>query len=113
MIYLHERKKLHRDIKAGNILLDIKGITKLADFGVSTQLRNTQQYKETVIGTPFWMSPEVISNSKYGPKTDIWSLGVILYELVFGRLPWDGKDEKALLTNILSQKLKFPSTISP
>jgi len=88
LIYLHKRKKLHRDIKAGNILLDVNGNTKLADFGVSTSLASTCGYKDSVIGTPFWMSPEVISNSKYGPKTDIWSLGITAIELAEGEPPY-------------------------
>ena len=63
--YLHSNRKIHRDIKAGNILLDHKGNAKLADFGVSAQLMNTFAQKDSVIGTPFWMSPECISRSKY------------------------------------------------
>lgn len=88
MEYLHQNKKIHRDIKAGNILLDQQGNAKLADFGISAELNHTQAYKDTVIGTPFWMSPEVIKNSKYNFKTDIWSLGITAIELAEGGPPY-------------------------
>ena len=86
--YLHDTKKIHRDIKAGNILLDHQGNAKLTDFGVSAQLINTYSKKKTLTGTPYWMSPEVLSNSEYNKKTDIWSLGITVIEMSEGDPPY-------------------------
>ncbi|CAL1268100.1 unnamed protein product [Larinioides sclopetarius] len=84
--FLHEHKIIHRDIKAGNILLNMDGGVKLADFGVSAKNKHTLQRRDSFIGTPYWMAPEVVlcetfRDNPYDYKADIWSLGITLIEL--------------------------------
>jgi len=89
--YLHSHHIMHRDLKAGNILLSADGEAKLADFGVSAKLLSTNQKKKSVLGSAYWMAPEVISVQKdsegYDIKADIWSLGITVIELAEGKPP--------------------------
>ena len=115
LAYLHEKRILHRDIKAANILVDGSGGVKVADFGVSTLLNHTKMGNNTRTGSPFWMSPELLSNSSYSFQTDIWSLGITAIELAEGAPPYSHQHPYRAIFSIQSnppQSLSCPQSWS-
>ena len=106
LIFLHDQKKIHRDIKSGNILLTKNGYAKIGDFGVSTQLMHSFSKKISKIGTPYWMSPEVISQSNYDSKCDIWSLGITCIEMAEGKPPYSEIRTFLVMKKIISNPPK-------
>uniref|UniRef100_A0A667XPU7 non-specific serine/threonine protein kinase n=1 Tax=Myripristis murdjan TaxID=586833 RepID=A0A667XPU7_9TELE len=99
--HIHDRKILHRDIKTQNIFLTSGGMkAKLGDFGIARMLNNTMELARTCVGTPYYLSPEICESRPYNNKTDIWSLGCVLYELCTLRHPFEGSSLRQLVGKI-------------
>jgi len=112
--YIHRKRILHRDLKTQNIFLDSNNVIKLGDFGVARTLDGTREMAKTMIGTPFYMSPEIFEGKQYNYKSDLWALGCILFEMVTLRQAFDAKELSALMLKVIKGNApSIPSTFSP
>ena len=100
--HIHDRKILHRDIKSQNIFLMKTGQVKLGDFGIAKCLDQTMDKAKTYVGTPYYLSPEIINSQPYGFQSDIWSLGVLLYEMCALKMPFDASNLPQLYIKIIN-----------
>ncbi|KAH9581899.1 Protein kinase domain [Trypanosoma melophagium] len=113
--YLHKRGIIHRDIKTANVLLCSNGLIKVADFGFSKQLDEdvNEEVNGSFVGTPCYLSPEIWLRKPYGKKVDVFSLGVLLYELLTLKRPFGGESIEEIKRNILNQNPEIPDFIHP
>ena len=99
--HIHGRNILHRDLKSQNVFLTSQGIVKLGDFGIAKVLTNTTDFCNTMVGTPYNMSPELCEDKPYNKKSDVWSLGCLLYEMCSLKHAFNGKSLPALILKIM------------
>ncbi|XP_054261503.1 RAC serine/threonine-protein kinase-like [Macrosteles quadrilineatus] len=110
--YLHEEGIIYRDLKLENLLLDKDGHIKIADFGLCKEDITYGRTTKTFCGTPEYLAPEVLEDNDYGRAVDWWGVGVVMYEMMCGRLPFYNRDHDVLFTLILMEEVKFPRNIS-
>lgn len=108
--HCHSRCVAHRDIKPDNILFNSNNVLKLADFG-SAEYFHSGELMSGIVGTPYYVAPEVVSGREYNEKVDIWSAGIILYIMITGTPPFYGDSVTEIFESVLRANLRFPKTI--
>jgi NIMA (never in mitosis gene a)-related kinase len=98
--HLHKKNIIHRDLKGGNVFLMQSGLVKLGDFGIAKGLKTSKDKAKTVVGTPYYLSPEIINSQPYDTKSDIWSLGVLLYQMMSFKMPFNAQSYPLLSIKI-------------
>ncbi|PNG99474.1 Serine/threonine-protein kinase Nek1, partial [Tetrabaena socialis] len=111
--HMHSKKILHRDIKTLNVFLDEELNVKLGDMGVAKILSTNTNFAKTIVGTPYYLSPELCEDKPYNEKSDVWALGVVLYECCTQRHPFDADNQGALILKILRGKFPPVAGYSP
>jgi len=109
--HIHEKKIIHRDLKSGNVFLMKSGLVKLGDFGIAKTFKNTMDKAKTMVGTPYYLSPEIIQGKLYDNKSDIWSLGVLLYEMMTFKMPFEANTLPMLSMKIMRGNYTPPSSM--
>ncbi|XP_028409048.1 RAC-alpha serine/threonine-protein kinase-like [Dendronephthya gigantea] len=110
--YLHEQGVVYRDLKLENLLLDADGHIKITDFGLCKEEITYGATTRTFCGTPEYLAPEVLEDSDYGRSVDWWGVGIVMYEMMCGRLPFYSRDHEVLFELILTEDVKFPQRLS-
>jgi len=110
--HLHANYIIHRDLKPENLLLDKDGHVVVTDFGLAKMFQSHDELHRTLCGTDAYMAPEMVARRSYSYAVDLWSLGILIYEMVTGKTPFLAKDTKELHRKILSEKVKFPSFLN-
>uniref|UniRef100_A0A671TRV6 non-specific serine/threonine protein kinase n=1 Tax=Sparus aurata TaxID=8175 RepID=A0A671TRV6_SPAAU len=111
--YLHSRDVVYRDLKLENLMLDKDGHIKITDFGLCKEGITPDATMKTFCGTPEYLAPEVLEDNDYGRAVDWWGLGVVMYEMMCGRLPFYNQDHERLFELILMEEIRFPRNLSP
>ena len=109
--HIHDKKIIHRDLKSGNVFLMKSGLVKLGDFGIAKGFEKTMDKAKTMVGTPYYLSPEIVEGKPYDNKSDIWSLGVLLYEMMTFKMPFNANSLPMLSAKIIRGNYTPPPSV--